>query len=125
MRIYNNYCGNENITFIYYNEWADPEIEYMGFRWHTPDIEGFLYDRMLEDNLPDTQSQLTAYINRNIEAYLIEQLYNMECFNIDYVRENAPAWFESLRDNWYDSDDDIMEKYRDKTFTVSDFVTLP
>lgn len=72
MKIYNNFCGNENIKYVFYNEWSDPELIYKGVTFSAPIIEGDLYNMMLEENLPDTQSQLAAYINNNIEWYLDE-----------------------------------------------------
>lgn len=133
MKAYDNWCGNENITYYFYNEWQDPYIEYCGFRWSAPMIEGDLYNMMLEENLPDTGTQLAAYINTHVEDYLKELLYSLEDFNVDFIKENAPGWFEYLRDTlaypesggWRNvSDDEVIEKYTGVSFVLNDFVAF-
>lgn len=99
---YNNYCGNENVAYIYFNEWDDPKIEYHGFQWSEWEIQSALYEDFLETNIPDTGAAFAAYINTHVEEYLTELLYSLETFDIEFIKKSAPAWFEMLRDNLVD-----------------------
>lgn len=129
MKTYNNYCGNKNITLYYYNEWSDPEIEFCGFRWSAPIIEGELYNMMVEENIPDTDENLSKYISEHVKAYLIDCLYTMD-LSIEYIHKNAPDWFEYLRDSLaYESpvgwrvvpDQEVLEHYGGVSFVINDF----
>lgn len=135
---YSNYCGNENVAFIYYNEWADPKVEYKGFQWSSWEVEDALRDDFAESGLPDTESHFVAYVAANVEELLTEWLYALNYFDVEFIRKNAPDHFELLRDNiaygidteeeyagWrHVSDSEVLEHYSGVQFVVSDFVNL-
>lgn len=135
---YSNYCGNENVAFIYFNEWADPKVEYKGFQWSSWEVEDALRDDFAESGLPDTESHFVAYVAANVEELLTDWLYALDYFGIEFIRENAPDHFELLRDNiaygigteeeytgWrFVTDAEVLERYAGVRFVVSDFVNL-
>ena len=127
---YNNYCGNENVAFIYYNEWSDPKIEYKGFQWSSWMIEDALRNDFEESNLPNTESHFVAFVASHVEDYLNDCLFGLGYFDVDFIHENAPSWFEELRNNidndcWYTvSDEEVLEHYKGIEFVVEDFVSL-
>ena len=129
---YNNYCGNANVAYIYYNECADPKIEYHGFQWSAWEIEEALHDHFLETGIPDNNAAFSAYINNNVEVYLTDLLYSLEDFDIEFIRKNAPSWFEDLKiayaieqdiSTWFIPDREILDYYSDTNFVLEDFVS--
>jgi hypothetical protein len=46
---YPNWYGIENIGFIWYGQWADPELEYKGKRINSTIVENTMLDRFKED----------------------------------------------------------------------------
>lgn len=129
---YNNYCGNENVAYIYFNEWSDPKIEYHGFQWSAWEIEDALHYDFLETGIPETDSAFAAYINTHVEEYLTELLYSLETFDIEFIKKNAPSWFNYLkidyeiendRNSWYVSDREVLEHYAGTSFVLEDFVS--
>lgn len=137
MKTYNNYCGNFNMEFVFYNEWADPEIIYKGFVFSEPMISGDLYNMYLEDfgAEPSSDAALTAYIGNHVQDFLDDCLID---FDIEYVYKNAPMNFEYLRnaavidaendgfDYWdavdkFADDAAVIEHFKGVSFTVDDF----
>lgn len=137
MKTYNNYCGNFNMEFVFYNEWADPEIIYKGFAFSEPMISGDLYNMYLEDfgTEPSSDAALTAYIGNHVQDFLDDCLID---FDIEYVYKNAPMNFEYLRnaavidaendgfDYWdavdkFADDAAVIEHFKGVSFTVDDF----
>ena len=50
MKRNNNWYGIKGITFIWHNEWADPEIEFEGNVLNVHDIEDVMWERYLEEH---------------------------------------------------------------------------
>lgn len=138
MRRYNNYCGNFNIEFVFYNEWADPEIIYKGFVFSEPMIQGSLYEMFIDEYgaEPKTDSAFVAYVGNNVQNFLDDCLIDID---IEYIRKNSPMNFEFLRnaaviddenngaDYWdsvekYSDDNAVVEHFTGISFTVDDFV---
>ena len=129
---YNNYCGNKNVAYIWFNEWADPKIEYCGFQWSEWAIADALRDHFLETGIPETEAAFAAYINTHVENYLTDLLYSLETFDIRFIKDNAPSWFEDLKiayaieqdiNNWFIPDREILAYYSDTSFVLEDFVS--
>lgn len=121
--------GIENIEFLWHGTQADPEIEYKGFRWSTWMIEDALYDGFLET---DTEESYEEYVRDNAVNYLDDCLYGLGYFNVDFIRRNAPSWFEHLRnelecreDGWYPmTDDDVLKHFAGIEFTIGYFINM-
>lgn len=135
---YSNYCGNENVAFIYFNEWADPLIEYKGFQWPAWMIEDALRDDFDSAGLPDTESHFVAYVGSHVEDYLQDCLFSLDRFDIHFIKKNAPGWFEQLREEiaypadydepvrgwWSVPDSEVVERNKGVLFCVDDFISF-
>lgn len=131
---YSNYCGNNAVAFIYYNEWADPKIEYKGFQWSEWTIDEPMREAYHAENIQETEAGYIAFVNTHIEEYLKDCLCNLGPFDIEFIEENAPGWMEILRDNIYYSDEwkrhreptdaEVKKYFKDFSFVVEDFVSL-
>lgn len=137
MKTYNNYCGNFNMEFVFYNEWADPEIIYKGFKFSAPMIETGLYDMYLEEYgaEPSTDAAFTAYVGNHVQDFLEDILCNID---IEFIREYSPINFEILRDaavidaqnngeeyceavKYYENDNAVVEHFHGVSFVSDDF----
>lgn len=135
---YSKYFGCENVAFIYFNEWADPKIEYKGFQWSSWMIEDALYDEFMQSGTPYTDDAFAEYVRFRVEEYLKDCLYGMGTIDVEFIKENAPGWFEYLRDDiaygddengeWHGwrrvSDAEVLEHFAGIDFVVEDFENL-
>lgn len=61
---YPNYCGLEDIGFIYTNHWEDPKLEYNGLIFNIHDVKDYLYDLYREEG---ADIEFTQYVNDNAD----------------------------------------------------------
>ena len=78
-----NYCGIENVGFIWHGEWSDPELEYNGKRCNIHDVEDSMWNSYTEDN-PEPD-----YRNRK-EYAAYEDGFT------EYVKVNADSVYELI-----------------------------
>lgn len=133
MKRYNNYCGNKNVDYVYYNEWADPEIYYKGFKWSAWEVEEALKEPFEEEHPGGTAAQFAAYINTRVEDLLDDWIYALGYFDIHYIKKNIPGFFETLRSELYYSDewdswktpqdDEVIDRYSGINFVVNDYIS--
>lgn len=128
----NNYCGNENVEYVYYNEWADTEIFYKGFKWSAWEVEEALKEPFKKEYPNGTPAGFVAYINARVEDLLDDWIYSLDYFDIDYIQRNIPGFFETLRQELYFSeewdswktptDTDVIDRYSGISFVVNDYI---
>ena len=119
--------GIKDIEFIWHGTQADPEIEYKGFRWSTWMIEDALHDEFLETK---TGESYEDYVRENAINYLDDCLFGLGYFDIEFIKKNAPSWFEQLRndleyqeDGWHPVlDDDVIKHFEGTEFSTGDFI---
>ena len=81
----NNWRGCEKIEFVYYNEWADPDLIYNGYTFNYWDIEDALWSEFCE--IVSDETGLSVYdIESDMEKF--EPMFN------EYVQENAVNYIE-------------------------------
>lgn len=92
----NNWRGCENIEFVNYNEWADPDIVYNGYVFNYWDIEDALWNDFLDatgyddsdsDN-PEIESEFDLYVQENAECYL------SDCIFGGYFKNGSKSWHD-------------------------------
>lgn len=128
----NNYCGNENVDYVYYNGWADPEIFYKGFKWSAWEVEEALKGSFEEEYPAGTPAQFVAYINARVEDLLDDWIYALDYFDIVYIQRNIPGFFEALRQELYFSDEwdswktptdtEVIDRFTGVSFVVNDYI---
>lgn len=120
-----NWYGINGIEFIWHGTQADAEIEYEGFRWSSWMIEDALYSDFLEAK---TGEDFVSYVKANAINYLKDCLYGLGYFDIEFIKKNAPSWFEELRNNlnYYEdtTDDEVLKYYEGIEFVVEDFINI-
>lgn len=135
---YSKYYGCEDVAFIYFNEWADPQIEYKGFLWSEWAIQAALRENFSEYGTPYKKSDFAEYVRDNVVEYLKDCLYGIGTIDIEFIKDNAPGWFEYLRDEiaygddenreyhgWrHVSDAEVLEHFAGINFVVEDFENL-
>ena len=66
---YPNWCGLQDVGFIFHNEWSDPELEYEGKRINANEIEDSVwstYEEFCEENKSDVSEQgFVEYVKEN------------------------------------------------------------
>ena len=93
---YYDYRGHKDIAFIYYNEWADPRIEYRGFQWSAWEVEDALEYDYNEVKCDDSES-LQDYMKDPVKDLLTEWLYSLGEIDIDYIYKYAPQNYYYLK----------------------------
>ena len=90
-----NYCGIEDVGFVWHNEWADPELEYQGQRTNLHDVEDIMWERYT------TESPEPNYYEPNGEIISREWQRYADKF-VDYVKEHVNEVYELLRGDDYE-----------------------
>lgn len=138
MKIYSEYLGIKNLDLrTPGNTWGDNILIYKGFefaQWMIEDALRHDYSYELENTWNVDDISLNQYIQDHIESYLDDCVYGLGYFDIEWLKENAPTWFEYLgdtllySDNWdygngYPSDKAIINHYSGISFTAGDFIS--
>lgn len=126
MKIYDNYMGIKELALrTPGNTWGDNIYIYKGFefaQWMIDDAlhKDYIYE--LENGSQVDDISLNEYFRYNLENYLDDCLYGLDYFDIEFIKENAPAWFEFLADSLYYSDEyDYCDGYPDDQTTINHY----
>lgn len=98
-----NWYGNPAIKFVYYNEWATPDLVYevdgVSYTFPEWDIADALWDDYMEivlsedpdfdiSECPDTESMFSEYVYANAESYLEDIIWS------GYFPEGCTSWHD-------------------------------
>lgn len=139
------FYGIETIDYIYFNNVADPLVEYKGFRWSVYDLIDSLYEYWKDVNEQGgTFADFDDFVKAHAESELDDFLFGLGYMDIGYIKKWAPEHFEALRDALWDShveqsdacvsdlfaewdavrsDKNVLEHYAGVGFVVEDFVS--
>lgn len=95
------YHGCENIDFVHYNEWADPDLIYDGYTFNYWDIEDALWNDFLEftghtddeSGKREVENEFDEFAQDNAENYL------EDCIFGGYFADGSKSWHDRYNKN--------------------------
>lgn len=129
--------GIRDIDYIYRGDYSDPLLDFHGFRMSEWCISDALYEEYKEykHEYNDSGMDFTTYVQLNAVDYITDWLHTTY-MDIDFIHENAPEYFELLRDSLLDerietcdeypdipTDSEVLEHYSGTSFCLEDFVS--